>query len=237
MSCFSPKLPAPSSAPGERAEGSVRARQTEASTASRGPRGRRGRAGWALAPSSPGSGCEEVKPAATESGTSVSKSPRHTKRREHLGRTGRGLPSPGPAPGGLGAAIPSRGCPPVSRTLGGRWSLELFGKSARGCACPALCPARPCVRSHGPGVTARPCSGLYTVEDVQKAGGCRLPHRSGQLPQEAAPARHAPVRPSVRPCGPGTGLPFPDTEASVRLLGGGGCRSNSVHTGVHADRL
>lgn len=203
MSCFSPKLPATSSATGERAEGSVRARQTKGRPQlheGRGvPRGRRGRVGWALAPSSPGSGCEEAEPVATESSTSVSKSPRHTKRRERLGRTGQGLPSPGPAPGGLGAVIPSRGCPPVSRTHGGRWSLEPFGKSARGCACLPP-PAGPRVRSHGPGVTARPRSGLYTVEeDVQGAGGRGLPHRSGQLPQEAAPARHAPVRPSVRP--------------------------------------
>lgn len=93
--------------------------------------------------------------------------------------------------------IPSRGCPPVSRTLRGRWSLELFGKTARGCACPALCPAGPRVRSHGPGVTARPCSGLYTAEDVQEAGAV------ASLTGAASFLRRLPrlgTHPSVRPC-------------------------------------
>lgn len=113
------------------------------------------------------------------------------------------------------AKTPSRGWlkQRFSEHVKGGWSLELFGMSQCGRAAPAPRPSPPArrVRSHALLRTTPHC-GLCTLSNnVQKepsgawpggpgrAGGRGLPHRSGQLPQEAPSSAGAPLGAALSP--------------------------------------
>lgn len=222
--------------------GSAKPHRKGASAAS-GRRSRRGERGCALA-HVPESGGEEAIPVATESGTSLSEVTKTHKKTSAFRGTGQDRPrplggrrvrrAPGRPPAGRLDSLTRLVEEPVPRVgWGGLWRSLEWPR-----ALPMVHCVRPPRRKEPPALRlCTPSSSVHAKEALGgRPGGTGraghgLPHRSGQLPQEARAVRPADGRPRPRASG---GPQRPPFLTQLSACAGVRCRSNSTNTGVHA---